>query len=298
LECLASLRATTYARNKVIVLDNASNDGSVEAILCAYPEVQVVALKDNLGYAGNNNVGLRLALEQGADWTILLNEDTVMAPDCLARMVDAGEEDSRIGIVGPMVYHYDPPNDIQSAGGRLGRYWESSHIGANEPDCGQFDRIREVDWISGCCIMLRRQVVEQIGPLDARYFYYWEETELCIRASRQGWRIVHVPSAKIWHKGVQPEYKPSASVTYYATRNRLLTLSKHHAPVVVRLVAWVQLLRTLASWTVRPKWRHMRAHRDAMWQGMGDYFLRRWGRMHYHGLPPETVQETRLAGCQ
>jgi GT2 family glycosyltransferase len=136
-----------------------------------------------------------------------------------------------------------------------------------------------VDWISGCSILVRRQVLEQIGFIDERYFYYWEETELCIRARGQGWRIVHVPRARLWHKGVQLNYQPKPSVTYYATRNRLLTLTKHRAPAVVQVVAWLQLFRTLASWTVRPKWRHLRAHRDAMWRGVWDYLFRRWGQM-------------------
>jgi len=279
LECLRSLERSTYPHHQVVVLDNASSDGSVEAIAAAHPWVHTVRLEENRGYAGNNNVGIEWALERGADWIVLLNEDTVVDPECLSWMIQTGERDERIGVVGPLVFHFESPDTIQSAGGRLSRYWQATHIGANERPLGRFVDPREVDWISGCCIMVRRKVFEEAGLIDARYFYYWEETELCIRARKHGWRIVHVPKARLWHKGVQVDYSPPPSVTYYATRNRLLTLSKHRAPLLVRLVAWAELARTLSSWTVRPKWRALRPHRHAMWRGLVDYRFQRWGKM-------------------
>lgn len=279
LECLASLAQSTYQNQRVIVLDNASSDGSVEAIRTAYPAVQIIKLVDNCGYAGNNNVGIEAAVAQGADWVFVLNEDTILAPDCLPKLVEAGESDPKIGIVGPMVYHHDEPNIIQSAGGVLGPYWDSLHLAQNELDCGQYSQPHSVDWISGCAIMVRRAVIEQVGAIDERYFYYWEETEWCLRTGKAGWTVMHVPQAKLWHKGVQRDYRPKPSVTYYATRNRLLTLAKHHAPLNVWLFAWGGILRTLVSWTVKPKWRSKMEHRDALWHGMVDFLRHRWGQM-------------------
>lgn len=277
LACLASLAANRYPNHTALVLDNASTDGSVDAIHAAFPDARVLRLEANLGYAGNNNVGIAEALADQAAWVFVLNEDTVLAPDCLGRLVEAGEADERIGIVGPMVYHHDEPNIIQSAGGRIGRFWDSSHLAQNMPDVGQFPAVHPVDWISGCAILVRRSVIEQVGMIDARYFYFWEETEWCLRASRAGWRIVHEPRAQLWHKGVRRDYRPNPTVTYYATRNKLLTLTKHHAPVLVRVMAWVQIARTLASWTVKPAWRDMRGHRWAMWRGATDFLRARWG---------------------
>lgn len=279
LACLDSLTQSTYQNHKVIVLDNASTDGSVEAIRDKFPAVEIIALKDNKGYAGNNNVGIAAALEQQADWVFVLNEDTILDPACLSHLIEVGESDPKIGIVGPLVYHHNEPNVLQSAGGRLSRYWEGSHIGQNEVDSGQFPLPRKVDWISGCAILLRRQVIEQVGMLDERFFYYWEETEWCLRSSKAGWHIVHVPQAKLWHKGVQRDYSPKPSVTYYSTRNRLLMLAKHHASLITWLVVWGQTLRTLLSWTIKPQWRPMRPHRDAMWRGVMDFLRQRWGPM-------------------
>ena len=277
LEALHSLSENTYPEQHIIVLDNASTDGSVAAIRQSHPEVEVIELEQNLGYAGNNNVGIRAALEAGAEWVLVLNEDTILAPDCLERLVKLGERDQQIGIVGPMVYHFNEPQIIQSAGGKMTPGWVSVHLAQNELDSGQFPDPHEVDWISGCAIMVRKAVIEQVGMIDARFFYYWEETEWCLRARAAGWKIFHHPQAHLWHKGVQRDYHPGPNVTYYSTRNRLLTLSTHHAPVSVQIATWLELLRRLISWTVKPKWREMRDHRDALWQGMSDFVRKRWG---------------------
>jgi GT2 family glycosyltransferase len=278
LACLDSLARSTYKNHKSIVLDNHSTDGSVEAIHARYPEVEIAAIQENLGYAGNNNVGIKIAMEMGADWVFVLNEDTVLDENCLACLVEAAESDPKIGIAGPMVYHFDEPEYIQSAGGMFGPYWQSMHLSKDEPDRGQWIAPHSVEWISGCAILVKRAVIEQVGMLDARFFYYWEETEWCLRSGKAGWRILHVPAAKLWHKGVQRNYEPKPSLMYYGTRNRLLMYSKHHAPLKVWVKAWSEILRTLVSWSVRPKWRARRAHRDAMWQGLVDFLRGRWGK--------------------
>ncbi|MCS6846136.1 MAG: glycosyltransferase family 2 protein [Anaerolineae bacterium] len=279
LACLETLRRNDYPNLAILVLDNASTDGSVEAIRSAFPNVEIISLKDNRGYAGNNNVGISAALARGAEWVLVLNEDTLLAPDCISLLVAEGERDSRIGIVGPMVYHADEPNVIQSAGGWMDERWQAGHIGQNETDVGQFPYPRDVAWVSGCAIMVRSSVINQVGMLDERFFYYWEETEWCVRARQKDWRIVHVPAAKLWHKGVKRDYRPAPSVAYYGVRNHFMMLAKHHAPPTAWLSAWAQTLRTLASYTIRPKWRDKRAHRDAMWRGTVDFLQGRTGKM-------------------
>jgi GT2 family glycosyltransferase len=279
LECLTSLAKSAYGNHQAIVLDNGSSDGSVEAIRSNFPSVEIIELRENHGYAGNNNVGIDEAVAQGADWVFVLNEDTELDPECLARLVEVGESSAEIGIVGPMVYHHDEPAYIQSAGGKLSYLWNSVHLAKDEPDKGQFVTPHDVDFISGCGIMFRRLLLEEAGAFDQRFFYYKEETELCLRARRAGWRVVHVPEAKLWHKGVQRDYHPNPYVTYYATRNRFMMMAKHRAPWHIWLIVWADKLRTLTSWTLKPKWRAKRAHRDAMLRGMLDFLRGNWGQM-------------------
>jgi hypothetical protein len=180
-------------------------------------------------------------------------------------------------MAGPMVYHFGQPSVIQSAGGGMSRYWQSFHHGQNEQDRGQYSQPRQIEWISGCAILVRRQAILQAGMLDERFFYYWEETEWCVRTARAGWKVLFVPQSKIWHKGVQVDYDPSPNVTYYWTRNWFLLLSKHSAPLAAWAYAGLTVLRNLLSWTIQPKWHAKRGHRDAMWQGTVDFLQSRWG---------------------
>ena len=279
LECIKSLYEDLYPNKKIIVLDVYSNDGSVLAIRKAYPTVDIIELTENLGYAGNNNIGIQAAMDQGAEWIFVLNDDVILDRECISELIKVGQEDPAIGVLGPLVYHHGEPSVIQSAGGMLGKYWESIHLGKNEEDRGQFKDPSPVEWISGCAILVRREAVEQAGMLDENYFLYWEETEWCIRIGRLGWKIINVPSAKLWHKGVQKDYSPRPSFAYYATRNHLATLAKHNAPLVARIYTWLQIIRTLVSWTIKPKWKDKRDHRDAMYHGVIDYLQGRWGTM-------------------
>lgn len=277
--CLASLHQSDYQNMRIILLDNLALAGSGEALNHDDPDVQTIPLYKNLGYAGNNNIGIQAALEQGAEWIFVLNDDTVLDPACLSTLIEVAESNKQIGILGPMVYHHDEPQIIQSAGGSLGRYWQSSHLGQDQPDRGQFNSARQVDWVSGCAILVRSTLVKEVGMLDADYFLYWEETEWCIRAREAGWHIYHVPQAKLWHKGVKRNYEPKPYVTYYVTRNRLFTLVKHRAPWQAYLVAFTQIFQTLISWSIKPKWRAQREHRNAMWKGLVHFLQRRSGPM-------------------
>ncbi len=277
--CISSLLKSDYSNLKIILLDYELPGNTAQIIHQRHPQVQIIPLTENLGYAGNNNIGIRAAMEQGAEWLLILNDDTILDPSCLSSLVQVGESDSEIGIVGPMVYHFEEPDVIQSAGGSFDRYWYGFHLGMNETDQGQFPEPREVEWISGCAILVRRELIENVGALDADYFLYWEELEWCIRAAQAGWRIFHVPHAKLWHKGVNRNYQPRPYVTYYMTRNYLRTLAKHKAPFWIQGIAIINILRTLVSWSVKPRWSGKQDHRNAMWKGILDYVQHRSGPM-------------------
>jgi GT2 family glycosyltransferase len=278
LACLASLFQADYDNFHVILLDNCFVDGLAEAVCKQYAKVQIVPLIENMGYAGNNNIGIRKALEQGAEWVLILNDDTVLDPTCITSLMHVVANDPAIGIAGPMIYHFDEPDVIQSAGGMLGKYWNSSHLGQDELDSGQFLSVHSVEWISGCAFLIRRATIEQVGLLDPNYFLYWEEMEWCIRAGKAGWKIVHVPEAKLWHKGVKRDYQPRPYVTYYYTRNHLLTLAKHRAPIVAWTYTIVQIFRSLVSWSLKPRWKSKRKHRNAMWMGLVHFLQGRFGK--------------------
>lgn len=278
LACLSALFQSDYGNFQIILLDNGSTDGTVAAVRQSYADLPIISLGENLGYAGNNNVGIKMALDHGAEWILLLNDDTVLEPTCLSTLMQTVIADPTVGMAGPMVYHFDEPDVIQSAGGVLGKYWDNRHLGQNEKDHGQFPAVHEVEWITGCALLVSRSVIEQVGMLDPDYFLYWEETEWCIRAGKAGWKIVHVPGAKLWHKGVKRDYQPRPYVTYYHTRNHLLTLAKHRAPMVAWAYTLTQIFRSLVSWSLKSRWSSKRKLRNAMWMGLVHFLHGRFGK--------------------
>ena len=280
LACLESLQKLDYDNFEIVVVDNGSRDGSPAAIRERFPAVTLIENERNLGFAGGNNVGLRHALERDADYVLLLNNDTEVAPDFLRRMVAAAEADASVGVIGPTIYYFERPNLIWSAGGDIDRRrGQTRMVGLNTPDAGQFgSEPRPVDFVTGCALLAKRAVIEQVGLLDERFFAYFEEAEWCVRARRAGFRIIHVPEARVWHKIPLDARDSSPAVHYYMTRNRLLFLRATGAP----WRAWVHVLiaeylRTLISWSVKGRWRHKQAHRASMLRAIVDASLGRWG---------------------
>ncbi len=282
LACLGSLARLDYLAHGVVVVDNGSTDDSVAAVRASYPQVTLIETGENLGYVGGNNVGLEHARAMRADYALLLNNDTEVAPDFLRLLVEAAEANPATGIVGPTIYYFDRPDVIWSAGGAIdwGR-GRTSMIGLDEVDQGQFGHtVRPVDFVTGCALLIKMSVVEQVGMLDPRFFAYYEEAEWCVRASQAGFKILHVPQAKIWHKISPDAREASPQVHYYMTRNRLLLLKLSK----MGLGPWLSALlldygRTLVSWTLRPKWRSKSRQRRAMLQAIRDYGRRRFGKV-------------------
>jgi len=203
LACLRSLAAIDYPRDRldVVVVDNASSDGSVAAVREAFPDVTVVENAANERFARANNQGLDIARARGADYALLLNNDTEVAPDFLARLVEAAESDARIGMVGAKIFFHATPEVLWYAGGVVS-LWRGliAHEGIRETDRGQYDTRRDTGYITACCVLARRACVDAVGGLDEGYFIYGEDADWCQRARAAGFRVVVEPRARLWHK--------------------------------------------------------------------------------------------------
>ena len=288
LDCLASLERLDYASHWTLVVDNGSTDGSIEAIESAYPTVEIIQTSANLGYAEGNNVGLHEALSRGTDYALVLNNDTIVAPDMLSRLIEASEDDDHVGAAGPTILFHEAPDTIWSAGGDFDwRRGKPVLRGLHERDEGQFADVKPVDYLPGSAILMRRATLEQIGGFEPRYFLYYEDNDWCLRAQRQGYTIVHVPKARLWHKISLSQQFSSPYISYYHTRNRLLFLNT----AGTGLVTWARvlvfdILRSLVSWSVLPRHSEKRIQRDALWSGLCDYWRGHFGpyeRWHEKG---------------
>lgn len=280
LECLDSLRNLDYEPYEVVLIDNGSDPDDLEALRQGCGQVRLVEHPVNEGYVGGNNAGLLEAETLGAKFALLLNNDTVVAPDFLTHLVRSANADDSIAVAGPTIYYYSDRDLIWSAGGAIDWHrGQASMIGIGRRQSEAMDRIpHDVDFVTGCALLARMEAIAAVGPLDPRFFAYYEEVEWCVRMARAGHRIIHVPQAKVWHKISRDPASPSPIVHYYMTRNRLLFLSLCNPG----LRAWVMTLlvddlRTLCSWTLRPRWRHLSEHRTMMLKAISDFFARRFG---------------------
>jgi GT2 family glycosyltransferase len=238
LECLAGLQRSTYPRLSIVVVDNASTDGGGARVRAEYPNVHVIENETNLGYAEGNNVGLRWALGQSAQYLLLLNPDTVVPPEAIGQLVAAAEQEADSGIVGPLVISaLDHAQQFVAA-----IDWASGQAGEQPITPGSLTGNMEVDYVTGCALMVKSGVVERIGLLDPRYFAYYEDADWCLRCHRAGFRVLVVGGAIVYHKGTPDAAQhPSASTWYYYTRNQRLFDNRYvaqarRAPVWLRYV--------------------------------------------------------------
>jgi len=229
----------TYPRYEVVVVDNGSRGNDAQVLAEKFGGyIHLIQNDRNYGYTGGNNIGLNYALTHSRpDYFLILNNDIVVARDFLAYLVEAAESDASIGITGPKVYFYDFPDRIHCAGARIYmRQGQVACIGMKQVDRGQYDTIREVDYLAGCCLLIKKEVIAKVGLLDESYFCYWDETDFCVRAVRASYKVVYIPKARIWHKVPMKEKILAKTTTsgktagipyYYTTRNSFKFMRKY-----------------------------------------------------------------------
>lgn len=287
LTCLESVFRLQYDNFDVVVVDNGSTDGSADRIRAAYPAVNLIEIGDNLGYAEGNNVGIHWALAHGADYVFILNNDTVVATDSLSRLIWVAETDSAIGILGPTMYCVPTTNTLFALGSMI-KWAKGSlvHRGMFQPlSVVRLPSVPEpVDFIIGCAVLIRRNCIETIGYFNPSYYLNFEDVEWGVLAQRNGYRVLHVPDAAIWHKVSATLGQASPANTYYMTRNSL-SFFWRNAPKHLRLLAVSRILmrtcRTIAAWSIRREYRleTFRCKRDANLLAIRDFFLGRFGKM-------------------
>lgn len=282
--CLQSLRrlAVRPHQVEVVVVDNASTDHSVRLIKKKFPWTKLIQTGQNLGYAEGNNVGLQYALDQGSDFAWIVNPDVQVHRQALLALVSAAADHPQGGIFGSKCYfakgfefhkdRYTPAQlgqVIWYAGGKID--WANlitRHVGVDEVDIGQYNQLRETDFVTGTSFFIRRQVLDQVGLIDPKYFLYYEETDLCVRAVRHGWKLYYVPESVVWHANAQATGVGSALVDYYTTRNRLL--------FGLRWAPW----RTKQA-LFRESLCHLISGRPWQKRGVIDFYLGRFGQGSY-----------------
>jgi GT2 family glycosyltransferase len=272
--CVESCNALQYTNFRVLIIDNGSTDGSERILRERFPDLEFIQTGTNLGFAGGNNIGIKYALNKGADFIWLLNNDTIVDPKALSELVNFAQHRDDIGIVGSKIYYYDHPDIIWFAGGRLQRCTgTSAHIGHLDKDEGRFSEIVEVAYITGCSLLIKREVIDNVGLMDERFFLYFEEIDWNQRVKERGYSILYVPTSIIWHKVSVSTGVDSPSSHYYFSRNSLLFTLKHN-PFFLPTVT-MKRLADIIYLLFHKKF----AGASAAVRGLLDFFFFRFGRM-------------------
>jgi GT2 family glycosyltransferase len=294
--CLLSLRDLDYPNYRVCLVDNGSTDRGVDSIKAEFPEVEMLILPSNRGYAGGCNAGISWARGADLSYVWLLNNDTVVDSESLQALVTRGEDLRRLGqqtILAPKILTSEEPHRVWSAGGFIRWPWlKGEHIGIGE-EGERHDTPREIEWASGCALFFPVRVVDLIGPLDERYFLYLEDVDWSLRARRHGVSIWYVPNARLWHDVSRSVGTLDPRIVRYYSYRNYYVLGFAHSGLLGR--AWFSLhlaitflkigLRVLLFSSYRKD-----SYYHARTRALVDFVKRRFGQAPFVDKPAAMIE--------
>lgn len=235
-DCLESLRKINYGNYDVIVVDNCSDNNEADLLKERFGQwAHIIASENNDGFCKGNNIGIQYALNSlDPDYVLLLNNDTAVDVDFLTGLVDAAESRKSAGVVGGKIYFFNDLKQIQIVWGKTNLWHWQLFLSVPRyssirkvVDKGQYDYTREVDWVSGCCILIKKEVLNKIGLLEESYFAGWDDTDYCFCAKKAGFSVLYTHRAQIWHKNAQSFSKVKSYRAYLGARNRFIFMKRH-----------------------------------------------------------------------
>jgi hypothetical protein len=247
IECLRSLSGISYTNHRIVVVDNGSGDGSEEAVGRAFPETALIQTRANLGYTGGNNAGIEFALENGADYLLIINPDTVVINDrFVEEMVDYAEAHPAVGIAGPRVYlrkRGEIQNTVLYAPGlrRNMVNWVRHRIDPKSLEHSADEEV-EAEVLNGVCLLIRAECLRQAGMFDENIFMYIEDADMDYRVRRKGWKVVYLPIDSLIHRQKHEGYEMTGMVNFLLKRNSVYFLCKTGKS----MEAWVYAIISLS----------------------------------------------------
>lgn len=220
----------------IVVVDNDSKDGSFDVLSDYYKNnknVVIIESEDNAGFSAGNNIGIKYAMKNKADFILLLNNDTEIDHNIINELISRADEKT---VTVPKMYYFKEENKIWYAGGHINKFTgRMTHIGENEQDRGQYDKECYVDFATGCCMLIPMSVIMKIGLMDESYFMYVEDVDYSLNMVKHGINILYVPSAKLWHKVGSSSGNKSKLTVYYGNRGRFMLMNKYNFSITAKI---------------------------------------------------------------
>jgi GT2 family glycosyltransferase len=274
-ECVTSVLTSEYDNLATVIVDNGSSNGSADILEQRFPQVTVLRTGENGAITAAYNWGMQFALDNSADYVLMLNNDIAIHPQMVSLLVAAAERDDTVGVVTPKTYYYDRPDIIWFAGGQRSRFdFGSLQTHEGERDAPANSRAGEVDyaWASG--MLFKRELLQKMGLFDTRFYLYYDDVDICIRAQQAGYRIWYEPNALMWHK--VSHSTGSARFTRIWARSKMRLFRKHarglHQAVLIAYAFGHGAVRAVIP---REDNMRMRIHPKAYFLGLVDGLRRR-----------------------
>lgn len=273
-ECLESIYNMKYKNIEVILVDNGSTDNSIRLAREKFKDVTIIENNDNLGVAAGNNIGIKYALDNNAEYILLANNDTILEENTLSNLVKVANENI---IVAPKIYYYKPNDLIWYAGGQIN--WNlatANHFGIKEKDSQEYNTEKYVDYSPTCCLLIHRRIFEKIGLMDERYFMYCDDTDFCARCIKNGIKILYYPKSYLWHKvSSSTGGEESPLYTYYSNRNRLYFIDKfYNKKLKIKAIFYLSRILGLSKSIIKNK----PLSRKMLFQALEDYKNNKMGK--------------------
>ncbi|HDQ26624.1 MAG TPA: glycosyltransferase family 2 protein [bacterium] len=277
IECIESLKKTGSIDFKILCVDNGSEDKSCGKIREAHPDIEFLETGANLGYAGGNNAGIKYAMEKGAGYFWILNNDTVADANALKPMIESLKGDSTAGAAGSVIMRYDNKHIIWFAGGIYDRkrgytshYLENRSIEEVKPATVP----EKFDFVSGASFVVTRKAIEKTGYLDSGLFLFYEEIDYCFRLNKAGFKYLMCPGSIVYHKVSASLGDDSPLKLYYYTRNRLYISKKYFPRYFTLVLLWC------IRWPLLPSFVKKRKRIPYVLAAFRDFFAGRRGALN------------------
>lgn len=285
LECLESLKKIDYPNFEVVVVDNNSSGDDAKIIKEKFGDFikEIIASKENLGFSGGNNLGIKYALDKQADFILLLNNDTTAESDFLGKLLDVFNRNNNLGISAPQINYYDTPEIVWTVGGKISKIRGSGFAYSDKNESEIENKEKVVTFASGCCLLIKREVFNKVGLFDEKFFLYVEDTDFCYRTGKAGYKIIVSPNSKIYHKigrSVSEDLKQLP--LYYTTRNRLFFAKKNFYGfhLITTIYIFITMLYKTFLWLTKGKTKNIAAVKHSFY----DFFRDSMGKTNTEEL--------------
>ena len=279
--CIESLKNSCVEDRNILLIENCSSDDSYEKLLSKFLSIKILKMDKNLGFTGGNNVGIKYALENGYDYAILLNNDTIVnSKDTFRILINEMDKNRNATLGTGRIFYYPQKHRIWYDGGKLVNYRGTAiHFNANleESQVKLDNTIREIDFISGCYMCIRLSDLEKLGYLDEKIFIYMDDTEYSARAIKKKMKLIYIPEAAIYHKA-RGEGQRSPRMIYYSIKNRKLLIEQHFG-ITAKTYFNMVLIYKRVKWFLSNK-----KYYDILIRAIGDY------NKGYFGQAPEDIR--------